>query len=213
MNPIRRFPALRWWPLVLLACVLPAIANAADPPSTGVAVPIETDGGEFELWFFPSGIASNAVDAELGTAMLGTIGQFVATGAQMSDSVSLATGFLAPGVSFDDNDIAPDDSADVELGVLAIDQPAFASFALGPVTPNPAPGRALLQWTAPRAARMRMSVHDIQGREVALLVDGEQEPGVHQLRWNGAARLAAGVYFLRLDTPDGVFTRRVVLTR
>ena len=50
--------------------------------------------------------------------------------------------------------------------------------------------------------------------EAAVLANGPFSPGRYAMRWGAASqRLAAGVYFVRLETPDGLFTRRVAMIR
>ena len=64
----------------------------------------------------------------------------------------------------------------------------------------------------PSAASVRLTVHDVMGREVAVLADGPYAAGRYSIRWNASNRgLAAGMYFVRLVTPAGMFTRRVAL--
>jgi hypothetical protein len=54
-----------------------------------------------------------------------------------------------------------------------------------------------------QAAVVRLSVYDILGREVAVLVDEPKAPGSHTVTWN-AAGMASGIYFYRLNA--GAFT-------
>lgn len=49
------------------------------------------------------------------------------------------------------------------------------------------------------------------GQEVALLVDGEKEAGVHQVRWT--ANVPGGVYFYRLQAGDFIGTEKMILLR
>lgn len=51
------------------------------------------------------------------------------------------------------------------------------------------------------SVHVRLSVHDILGREVAVLVDGTQPAGSHQVRFD-ASNLASGKYLVRLQTSD-----------
>jgi DNA-binding beta-propeller fold protein YncE len=88
------------------------------------------------------------------------------------------------------------------------------AFALAPVTPNPSRGVARIDYAVAREARVRLSVIDVLGREVARLVDGTRTPGRHQAIWTGDAqrgRARAGLYFVRYETPAQVFVRRLVL--
>jgi len=63
-------------------------------------------------------------------------------------------------------------------------------------SPNPARGGPALRFTLPRAGRARLTVHDVSGRLVAVLLDGPADAGDHHVRWSARAR--AGVYFARL---------------
>lgn len=62
---------------------------------------------------------------------------------------------------------------------------------------------------------VRLDVFDITGRHVRTLVNKELPPGEFEVRWDrhgdDGGRLAAGVYFVRLWTPDASASRKVVL--
>jgi len=64
---------------------------------------------------------------------------------------------------------------------------------------------------------VRLSIHDISGREIAVLVDDEQPSGSHGARWNGqdanGHRVASGVYFYILQAGDQRRTRKMVLLK
>ena len=90
------------------------------------------------------------------------------------------------------------------------------AFALASVAPSPTAGAARIEYTVPTDSHLRLSVIDIQGREVAVLVDGPLRPGRHQAVWSGETERGpapSGLYFVRLITPRGAFTRRLVLAR
>ena len=52
-------------------------------------------------------------------------------------------------------------------------------------------------WSLPAAARVRVSLVDVLGREVAVLADGPREAGPHEVAIDGAA-LRPGVYVARV---------------
>jgi len=58
-------------------------------------------------------------------------------------------------------------------------------------------------------------VHDLAGRRVRALLSGTGDAGLNQLTWDGTGdaggRLAPGVYYLRLNTPAGRTSCRVLL--
>jgi hypothetical protein len=58
-------------------------------------------------------------------------------------------------------------------------------------------------------------VVDVQGREVAVLAEGDFEAGRHQVRWEGASagQVGPGLYFVRLSVAGRSLVRRTVVTR
>jgi hypothetical protein len=66
----------------------------------------------------------------------------------------------------------------------------------------------------PRAARVHLGVYDVQGREAAVLADGEYEAGRHRIRWLGAGAVEEpGLYFVRLTVEGRTLVRRAVVLR
>jgi choice-of-anchor C domain-containing protein len=95
------------------------------------------------------------------------------------------------------------------VGPLDVPAGPMAGFALAPPTPNPAAGPCAISYVLPRAAAIRLTVHDVAGREVAVLFAGTESAGAHSRTWSGDA--APGIYFVRLSGPPGAsLVRRVV---
>jgi len=61
-------------------------------------------------------------------------------------------------------------------------------------------------------SHVRLAVYDLLGREVALLVDENKEPGSYEVRFDGTG-LASGVYLYRMQAGEFVQTRRLILLR
>ncbi|WP_456426635.1 T9SS type A sorting domain-containing protein [Rhodocaloribacter sp.] len=78
--------------------------------------------------------------------------------------------------------------------------------------PEPFSERTTIRYELPRAEHVRLTVHDVLGREVAVLVDAEQAPDVYDVTFE-AEGLPAGVYLYRLVTRTVVITRRMVKVR
>ncbi len=103
------------------------------------------------------------------------------------------------------------------VGVLATSEPT-ASLALAPCAPDPVRSSARFAFSLGRAARVRLAIFDLQGREVAVLADGPHPAGAHSVAWD-ARGVAAGVYLCRLsDHGTGGATglsrsRRLVIVR
>lgn len=87
-----------------------------------------------------------------------------------------------------------------------------ARFALHQNYPNPFNPATTISYELASAGEVRLSVLDVLGKEVALLVDGVQQSGRHDLLFDGT-RLASGVYFCRLRSGASVLTRAMVLVR
>jgi hypothetical protein len=99
-----------------------------------------------------------------------------------------------------------------EAGRLAPEQ-----LALKPNYPNPFHAQTTLSYALPEAQTVRLTVYDLLGREVAVLVDGEQPAGRHRLTWDGRSRsgapVASGVYFTRLEAGGEQLTQKLVIVR
>jgi hypothetical protein len=68
-----------------------------------------------------------------------------------------------------------------------------------------------------RTAPVRLAVHDVRGRRVAVLHDGPLAAGRHAFDWDPrdrqGERLASGVYFVRVQSPVLEASRKLVLVR
>jgi len=87
-----------------------------------------------------------------------------------------------------------------------------ASFALLPSNPNPFNPSTTLTFTLPAAARVKLSVFDITGRQVAALVDGFRDAGIHEVYWN-AAEWPSGIYCACLEAGGRSAVQKVVLLK
>jgi hypothetical protein len=89
-----------------------------------------------------------------------------------------------------------------------------ATFELLPPRPNPSWSRALVSYVLPHAGRVRIELFDVAGRRVARLDDGWRDAGAHEVAWNGQTGTGsvapAGVYFVRLETPETHRTQKLV---
>jgi hypothetical protein len=88
-------------------------------------------------------------------------------------------------------------------------------FALGRVIPNPMFGSMRVQYGYPTESAVRLSIMDMQGREVAVLASGHQPPaGIRRLE-RAWPRVAVRRRALFPAPPGGsrAFVQRFVLTR
>lgn len=97
--------------------------------------------------------------------------------------------------------------------VSAEETPLHAVEAtLHPNYPNPFSGATTVSYTLAQPGHVTITVSDAIGREVAVLVDGPQVSGRHDIRWEAGA-LSSGVYLVRLETAGARDVRRMVLVR
>lgn len=86
------------------------------------------------------------------------------------------------------------------------------------VSPNPAPGRAVVRLAAARrASDLQVAIYDVTGRRVRRLHAGPAEGFDLEFAWDGAddagRPVAGGVYFCRADADGLTLTRKLALTR
>jgi photosystem II stability/assembly factor-like uncharacterized protein len=86
------------------------------------------------------------------------------------------------------------------------------SFLLEQNFPNPFNPSTTIKYELPRASQVSLSVYDVLGREVSVLVNDRRDAGDYQVKLDGS-NLASGVYFYRLQAGDFVATKRLVLLR
>jgi hypothetical protein len=86
------------------------------------------------------------------------------------------------------------------------------TFALSQNFPNPFNPSTLISYQLPGAGPVRLTVYDILGREVATLVDGTQQQGAHEARFD-AGGLSSGVYLYRLQTNGFVQQKKMILQK
>ncbi|MCK5330547.1 MAG: T9SS type A sorting domain-containing protein, partial [Candidatus Marinimicrobia bacterium] len=81
--------------------------------------------------------------------------------------------------------------------------------------PNPFNPITTIQYDLPEDGNIKLIIYNIRGREVIVLVNGNQEAGYKSIRWNGrnaAGQLvSAGMYFYAIGTNGHSAIRKMVL--
>ncbi len=93
------------------------------------------------------------------------------------------------------------------------------AFRLFQNYPNPFNASTKIRYAIPEDSEVRITIYDIRGREVAELVSGRMESGIHEVEWD-ASEVSSGVYLCRLSignsqftTNQSLFTQKMVVVK
>lgn len=85
------------------------------------------------------------------------------------------------------------------------------------VYPNPFNPSTTVAFELTAPGRVSVKVFDVSGRLVKTLADNSFADGAHELHWDGfddrGARVASGIYFIRIESGAQVVTRRAVMLK
>jgi hypothetical protein len=92
------------------------------------------------------------------------------------------------------------------------------TFALFAAHPNPFNPTTTMRYDVPRVGvNVNITIYDVSGARVRVLVDGLPTVGVHNATWNGqddrGRPVASGVYFVKMEAATFAKTRKLVLLK
>jgi hypothetical protein len=83
--------------------------------------------------------------------------------------------------------------------------------------PNPFNPQTSIRYEVATAGHVTLAIYDARGEPVKTLTDGERHPGSYATSWGGESetgkRVGSGIYFLRMESPGGARTMKLVLLR
>jgi len=86
------------------------------------------------------------------------------------------------------------------------------SYNLSQNYPNPFNPRTTIQYVVGSMEYVVLKVYDVLGKEISSLVNEEKQPGKYKVEFDGS-RLASGVYFYRLSTPEFTSVKKLLLIK
>ena len=97
---------------------------------------------------------------------------------------------------------------------LSIQQSSLqpSKFALLQNYPNPFNPTTTIRYALPQRSHVTLTVFNTLGQQVATLVNGDQDAGSHDVRFDGSG-LASGVYFCRIVAGTYVATKKLLALR
>lgn len=85
-------------------------------------------------------------------------------------------------------------------------------FALSQNYPNPFNPATKISYQLPESGNVRLTVFDISGKQVATLINAQQNAGYYDINFDGSA-LSSGVYFYKLEAGNFVETKKMLLVK
>ena len=98
------------------------------------------------------------------------------------------------------------------LRISEQEQPLVQTLSVANPYPNPFNPSTTINFALLEDSRVRLTVYDLAGREVAALVDGELKAGAHTAIWN-AEGFTSGIYLVKMETPSFSATRKITLVK
>jgi len=97
------------------------------------------------------------------------------------------------------------------------DRPTVANvYELKQNYPNPFNPSTQIRYSLEKAGNVSIKVFDVLGREVATLVNENQNPGDHAVSFNSASirgGLSSGVYFYRIESGSFLDVKKMMLLK
>lgn len=94
-------------------------------------------------------------------------------------------------------------------------EPAAEDYFLSANRPNPFSNSTFIEYTMPETGKVKLSVLDMLGQEIAVIVNATQTAGSYTIEFS-AAGLATGVYIYKItvdgETRDFISTQRMVIS-
>ena len=91
------------------------------------------------------------------------------------------------------------------------------AYALSPNSPNPFNPETNIHYQLPEANHVRITIYNLLGRQVRVLVDQEKPPGFYRIKWDGhnaiGQQVGTGLYFYVMRSGDFVEKRKMALLR
>jgi hypothetical protein len=103
-------------------------------------------------------------------------------------------------------------SIDVVTGIEAEERSLPRKFSLNQNYPNPFNPHTTIKYELSQSSMTCLSVYDVLGREVSVLVNEWKNAGSYELKFD-ASGLSSGVYLYRLQAGDVVQSRKLLLLR
>jgi hypothetical protein len=120
--------------------------------------------------------------------------------------------YVVTAVDFSNNISGFSNEASATLTDVGFENGTPTEYALNQNYPNPFNPSTMIKFAIPEVSNVRLTVFDITGQEIAVLVDREMSAGYYNFTWN-ASSVASGIYFYRLESGSFIQTHKMLLLK
>jgi len=85
-------------------------------------------------------------------------------------------------------------------------------YSLSQNYPNPFNPSTIINFSLPVKSFVTIKVYDVNGKEIAELINNEKQTGAHSIEFNGA-NLSRAVYYYKLTAGDFSQVRKMILVK
>ncbi|MFH1851252.1 MAG: T9SS type A sorting domain-containing protein [Candidatus Neomarinimicrobiota bacterium] len=140
------------------------------------------------------------------------------------DATELSAGYYKTAILITSNDtVSPEISVPITINVTGpdittvIDIEPPREFMLYPNYPNPFNPLTTIRYNLPVADIVQVAIFNLQGQQIATLVNANQTAGSHTIQWPAIDRygqpVSSGFYFYQLKTSRFLQTRKLLLLK
>lgn len=98
------------------------------------------------------------------------------------------------------------------VGIEPISSQVANSFNLSQNYPNPFNPTTNINFSVPKSDFVKMTVYDINGKEISTLVNQEMTPGTYKVDFDGS-NLSSGIYYYIMTSKNFVETKKMILLK
>ncbi len=98
------------------------------------------------------------------------------------------------------------------IGLVKISEEIPSDFNILQNYPNPFNPVTNIKFDIPKSSNVKISIFDILGKEISVLVNEELNPGTFEINWD-ASNFPSGVYFYMIETGDYSESKKMILIK
>ena len=96
--------------------------------------------------------------------------------------------------------------------VVNVDLETATEFALEQNYPNPFNPSTKISYSIPKASNVKLTVFNLLGQEIQVLVNETKEAGIHEINFN-AQSLNSGMYLYKIESGSFTQTKKMTLIK